>query len=95
MNLLHRENELRLSILEAVARSQQALASIIESVAAAREVGMIGANSEQTARELEALARYQLVLAEKILSLKLRHIRTGEPGQPWLSSEVCRCGAAD
>jgi hypothetical protein len=93
MNMLHRENELRLAILEAIARSQQALASIIESVAAASDLRMTGADSEQTARELEALARYQLVLAEKLLSLKLRHIRNGEPGKPWLSDEVCRCAA--
>jgi len=95
MNQLHRENELRLSILEAIARSQQALANIIESVAAARDRSIVSADNEQAARELEALARYQLVLAEKILSLKLRHIRNGEPGKPWLSSKVCRSSGVD
>jgi len=96
MSMLHRENELRLAILEAIARSQQALASIIETVAAARDVSVAVSDSDQAAREqLEVLARYQLVLAEKILRLKLRHIRNGEPGQPWLSSEVCRCDTAD
>jgi len=88
MDIQHRENEIRLEILEAIARSQKALASMAETIAGTYEAG--GHDEERTVHELQVLSRYQLSLGEKILGLRIRNRRTGKPLSPWLRDHV-RC----
>ena len=85
-----REQEIRLNILESLARSQQALALIAETISEARPTAVRpAAEHEQTAHELAVLARYQIRLAEQIIQLRLRNTRLGTPVRPWLHRCVC------
>lgn len=84
-----REQEIRLNILESLARSQQALALIAETISEAYTAVRPAAEHEQTAHELAVLARYQIRLAEQIMQLRLRNTRLGTPVRPWLHRCVC------
>lgn len=86
MDLHHREQELRLDILEAIARSQHALADMAEKIASAYQIH--NPEDDELARQLMVLAGYQLSLAEKILRLRIRHKRFGRPCAPWLMDDV-------
>lgn len=82
----HDEYTIKLDILEAIARSQAALAKIAESVADAPMPNPT--DNGEIARSLMVLSRFQQSLAEKLLIMKLRSPRTGKPGKPWLHDEV-------
>lgn len=84
-----REQEIRLNILESLARSQQALALIAETISEAYTAVRPAAEHEQTAHELAVLACYQIRLAEQIMQLRLRNTRLGTPVPPWLHRCVC------
>ncbi|MDO3676023.1 hypothetical protein [Paenibacillus ehimensis] len=91
MNWHEEENKVKLHILHSLARSQRALARMIESVADVVE------GSEETARKLsvqmEAISRYQGQIAMKMAGVRIRRLRRsrrGIPGKPWLGEEVKR-----
>lgn len=86
-----RENELKLDILTALARSEQALAQLIEEVVHIRRqyTSMNDGNHDELLHEMMLLGKYQQVLAEKILKIRLRQRKQGEPGACWLS-ERCQ-----
>ncbi|GIP39139.1 hypothetical protein J31TS4_24190 [Paenibacillus sp. J31TS4] len=85
--LVQRENELRLELLESLARSQRALASLIETAAAAGLGAPEGAGT--LLANAEALCRYQLVLAGKIAGHRLRRVFRSRPGRIWLRRGLC------
>lgn len=89
MNWHEEENKVKLHILHSLARSQRALARMIESVADVIE------GSEAAARKLseqiEAISRYQRQIAVKMTGVRirrLRRLRRGIPGKPWLGEAV-------
>lgn len=81
-----RENLLKLTILEALSRSQNALAGILEGIAGQTEEDL------EVARKLrghvEVLVRYQVSLAEKMAGIRLSRLVNGAPGKVWLDSRV-------
>ncbi|MFE6077790.1 hypothetical protein ACFVQB_25310 [Paenibacillus sp. NPDC057886] len=82
MSLLRREQEAKLSLIESIAHSQQALARILDSVAS------VSAHSEVSARSLaeniRLLSRYQEEMSRMVTGIQLARIQHGEPGLPWL-----------
>lgn len=90
MNTCDKEQQIKLNILDAIARSQKALASMAETVANTYVpvADRHGHSQEPVARELRIFSRYQLVLAEKILGIRIRHRRFGTPCPPWLQNGV-------
>lgn len=82
MSLLRREQEAKLSLIESIAHSQQALARILDSVAS------VSAHSEVSARSLaeniRLLSRYQEEMSRMVTGIQLARIQQGEPGVPWL-----------
>ncbi|MFB6366736.1 hypothetical protein ACFCP7_22250 [Paenibacillus elgii] len=86
MNWYEEENKVKLHILHSLARSQRALARMIESMA-----DVVG-GSEAAARNLlahmEAISRYQRQIAVKMTGVRIRRLRRGSPGRPWLGKEV-------
>lgn len=81
------EYAIKLDMLKAIARSQTALAKIVEAVADAPMSDMT--DSGEIARSLMVLAKFQQSLTEKLLIMKLHSPRTGKPGKPWLHDAVC------
>lgn len=86
MNMIQKENELRLEILTAVARSQRALATMAETVSVYHAHN--SSEHNETAHQLQVLARYQISLAEKILGISIRNTRNGTPRDPWLDKTI-------
>ncbi|KEQ26320.1 hypothetical protein [Paenibacillus tyrfis] len=87
MNWHEEENKVKLHILHSLARSQRALARMIESMADVVE------GSEEAARRLsvhvETISRYQRQLAMKMAGVRIRRrLRRGIPGKPWLGEKV-------
>jgi hypothetical protein len=85
-----RENELKLDILGSLARSQRALADMLEGVAAL--TGESPEAADQLRRQVEVLVRCQTVLAEKICGIRISRIVRGRPGKLWLHAKVFRSG---
>lgn len=84
MSLQDREQQIMLDILDSLARSQRALARIIESVAVSVERSP--QLSGQVADNLAAIVSYQQILARKITGLPpVRLTYKGTPGHPWLN----------
>jgi two-component sensor histidine kinase len=94
MNWHEAENKLKLHLLHSLARSQRALARIIESMAAVAEgkanSGSSEAAAEKVVEQLEAISRYQRQLTEKISGVRIRKFRRGLPGKPWLNDSLKR-----
>lgn len=82
------ENKIKLDILGSLARSQSALADMLEGIAA-----LTSESADQAAelrRQVEVLVRCQTVLAEKICGIRIARIVRGKPGRLWLSPKVAR-----
>jgi hypothetical protein len=83
MSHLMRQNELKLDILHSLARSQRAMADILNTIPP------MAISSEQTAEQLlsliEALNNHQLALAPKLCLLPVRQVKKSKPGKPWLA----------
>lgn len=83
-----KETELKLDILQSLARCQRALASILETMA------VCGNEDEQAAitlrKHAETIERYQLAIAEKIIGIPFHPWRASKPGPVWLHPQVCR-----
>lgn len=86
MTLKERENELKLDILESLARSQRALARIIEGMADV--TGNVPGSSDALRENISTISRYQLVLAEKITGIRIASYKKGKPGNVWLNPKV-------
>ncbi|MZQ85987.1 hypothetical protein GQF01_28185 [Paenibacillus sp. 5J-6] len=86
MKINEREQLIKLDILESLARSQRALARIIESVADSVESSPQLAG--QIADNLTSIVGYQRILAKKIIGLPIRLKQKGIPRQPWLNAST-------
>lgn len=82
MNRMSREREVKLDLLTSLARSQTAMARILESVAE------VAVSSPDTAKalqqELRSLTRLQHAIAANIAPLRLPPVQEGAPGPVWL-----------
>jgi hypothetical protein len=81
-----REAWIKLDILNSLARSQRALASIIESVADSVEASPLLAR--HVAENLEAISRYQRIVAYKMFGIKIRKKTRGIPAKAWLNPTI-------
>jgi hypothetical protein len=91
MNWHEEENRTKLHILNSLARSQRALARIIESMAEISESSASsGAAAERLVEQLEAISRYQRQLTEKITGIRIYKFRRGTPGKPWINGSLLR-----
>ncbi|MGG3283061.1 hypothetical protein [Paenibacillus solani] len=86
---IQREHEAKIAMVSSIARSQQALASILESIAE------VTAHSETTARTLaeniRLLIDYQSVMAEMLTGIPFNRFKLGNPASPWINSECQLC----
>ncbi|SMF89508.1 hypothetical protein SAMN05661091_4673 [Paenibacillus uliginis N3/975] len=82
---LYREREAKVAMISSIARSQDALAGILENIAE------ITAHSDVTARKLaeniRLLNAYQSVMAEMLTGIRLNRSKLGKPASPWLKPE--------
>lgn len=93
MNERIRENEIKLDILVSLARSQQALAAILESTARTLEVVESNETAQEFIKQAELLSRYQHILAEKIMNTKVRDVRRSEASSPpWINKALACSG---
>ncbi|GIP31304.1 hypothetical protein [Paenibacillus sp. J2TS4] len=89
MGFLEKQNELKLNIMEALVRSQGAVATMLESLA---ETACLSVQDSVRVEEyLKEISQYQRVLAERMLELPIREVHKGKPASPWLASDcICR-----
>ncbi|WP_338552278.1 hypothetical protein [Paenibacillus sp. KS-LC4] len=86
--MVRREREVKLEVLSSIARSQHALARILNSVADVAEL------APQTAKRIgenvRILTNMQAQLAESVTGWPVRsyRVRTGKPPEPWLHNKV-------
>ena len=88
MSLKRQELEIKLDILKSLARSQKALASMMEQIAE-MTITAPPAQDRELMREWIAIRKHQRVLAEKILGIRLGHVVQGRPGALWIS-DMCK-----
>lgn len=81
-----RENRYKLDLLEALCRSQHALADLLEHMASQTLEDLESVRVLQ--RNTEVLIRYQQALGEKITGIRVSRLVRGKPGKVWLSSGV-------
>jgi hypothetical protein len=91
MNLKQRELEIKLDLLRSLARSQNALAAMVEALAEMR-ARLSPQDRDVLLKELGAIRAFQRALADKWLKLQLRPIRRGTPGAHWVA-ETCKIRA--
>lgn len=80
------QNELKLDILQSLARSQKAIAAMIESTASVMDYSTMSA--EDIIKYCERIVDYQKIVAEKMLGLRVNEVKTTAPGSPWLNKSV-------
>jgi hypothetical protein len=95
MGILDRQNRLKLDILKSLARSQRALAGIVEVIAPVVASSIQGTSSDyeaasdlmtqQILAHLGSLSNYQQALAQKLCGIDIRQVKNGRPGKPWLA----------
>lgn len=88
MSWRQRENELKLDILESLAKSQRALARMIEAMADVS--GDVSGFSAALRGNISILSRYQKVLAEKIVGIRVADVQRGRPGKIWLHPKLLK-----
>lgn len=89
MNWHEEEARLKLHILHSLARSQRALAVMIESMADI--AGRSSSVARGLAEQIEAISKYQRAIAVKMIGVKIRRKRRGKPGLPWLHRKLRPC----
>lgn len=87
MILRDREYEIKLDMLESIARSQRALASMLESAAAV--TGAAGISPAVLREHIRALDGMQAALLRAVCGVSWRRPKRGRPQKPWLSAHVC------
>jgi hypothetical protein len=78
-----RKEQLKLNILESLARSQRALADIVEQMSGITECSPTIA--KEFIRNAETITRYQKTIAARLCSVRFPRVCRGKPGQPWLA----------
>lgn len=82
---IDRERAAKIAVISSIAKSQEALAGILENIAE------ITSHSEFTARKLaeniRLLNAYQSVMAEMLTGIPLNRSKLGIPQSPWLTPE--------
>lgn len=86
MRMSERENMLKLDILQSLTISQQAIAKIIASIADV--TAMSESSARHVASNIQAIAKYQRMLANKIGLAQVKQMRSGSNGKPWLHDDV-------
>jgi hypothetical protein len=86
MNMLVKENEIKLHLLESLAMSQRAVSAILGSCAELSEQSP--ELSRQLLQNLEHITRYQGVLTEKISGVRIRRLTSGCPRTPWWNRQM-------
>jgi hypothetical protein len=86
--LAQRQEELKLDIVASLARSQRALVRILESVA--DTIQESPPSSEELLKLLKVIAEHQIVLSSKLVGIRLRRLRRGKPGKPWMHTSLVR-----
>ncbi|MCL6459919.1 MAG: hypothetical protein K6T85_18140 [Gorillibacterium sp.] len=82
----NRENRIKLDMLCSIARSERALARLLEQAA---DCGAVTeSTNERMMLRLAAIARCQTGLLYYVSGVKLRHIQRGTPGSVWLSNNL-------
>lgn len=79
---LDEQDRVKLHILNSLARSQRALARMMESMADV--VGQSEPAAQKLVEQIDAISRYQREVAVKMIGVKIRRRKTGAPGRPWL-----------
>jgi hypothetical protein len=95
MSVLETQNKLKLDILQSLARSQRALAEIVEVIAPVVASSIHGTSSDHEASSefmakqilahLGSLNNYQHALAQKLSGINIRQVKNGRPGKIWLA----------
>ncbi|WP_054956229.1 hypothetical protein [Paenibacillus dakarensis] len=87
--LIYKERAAKIAMISSIAKSQEALAHILTSIA------HISAHSDITARSLfeniRLLSEYQLVMTEMLTGIQVCRSRLGKPAPPWVTSECSIC----
>lgn len=83
MNYSQKGNEIKLDILESLARSQRAISRIIESVADVSSSSDKAAN--HVLENLDIITKYQHEIANKLFNIHVSHLKKGHPSAPWLN----------
>ncbi|WP_010271020.1 hypothetical protein [Paenibacillus senegalensis] len=92
MSWLERQWELKLELLESLSRSQRAVASMLDNIAMTASSHSTD-SSDIIVRELTSIAKYQQVLARRILDIRMNPVRKGEPASPWISERPGLCSS--
>ncbi|CAG7647788.1 hypothetical protein ACFQI7_20640 [Paenibacillus allorhizosphaerae] len=82
----------KLHILNSLARSQRALAKIIEVMAESAESTNAG---KTLIEQIDAISRYQRQIAVKMIGIRIRRKTFGLPGKPWIHPMVAAGCAAN
>lgn len=91
MDLVSREREVKLELLSSLARSQQAMARILESVADVAACSPESARAVQ--QELRMMTRLQQAVASSIVPLRINGVQRGKPGRVWLMNRGLAVGS--
>lgn len=93
MGFIGRKMELKLDIVESLARCQKALAKIIEGVAEASDA------TEETPmmlrENIKALAHYQRSIMVSMLGIELGDYGESRPSRPWTNEKLGVIGGGD
>ncbi|MCQ6559695.1 hypothetical protein [Paenibacillus mendelii] len=82
MSLFMKEWEVRIELIRSIARSQQAMARILDSVADITEHSPVMAKSIR--ENMRSLTAMQQSMAETVGCVRLRRPQQGIPAKPWL-----------
>ncbi|QYR23027.1 hypothetical protein KZ483_08920 [Paenibacillus sp. sptzw28] len=92
MNIVRNEGEARIELVRSIARSQQAVARILESIADISEHSPgLSKSIRENVRSLTAL---QLTMAEAVSCVRMRRLKQGIPAKPWLQAGAISFDAA-
>jgi hypothetical protein len=80
------EREAKIELVTAVARSQMAIARMLESMADLS--GLSPFEARAIAENIRLLTNLQQSLTESVAGTRLCERRTGLPGRPWLAAEL-------
>jgi uncharacterized protein YfaP (DUF2135 family) len=88
MSWIRRQLEVKLDLLESLARSQRALSRMIESLA---DVTVQSADTAANLKDnIHAIAEYQKVMAEKVMGISMPDAirRSGRLTRPWTNEQA-------
>jgi predicted ArsR family transcriptional regulator len=89
MNGLQREWEIKLQLMGAITRSQEALAKILESTA--EVTGAVGISAATLHEHVRVLTGMQGALLRTVTGTSWKPPVMGRPAKPWLSEGIKHC----